>query len=58
VLELAWISGERLSDIRTSLLHRSGARKTYRVTTQKADDAVLLMIRERQGFSGRPVTSL
>jgi hypothetical protein len=47
VLELAWISGERLSDTRASLLHRSGARKTYTVTTQKAGDAVLLMIRER-----------
>jgi hypothetical protein len=44
LIELAWITGERVSEIPISFQHRSGASKTFKITTGKAGGAVLLII--------------
>ena len=55
LIELTRITGERLSEIPISFQHKSGASKIFKITTQKADDAVLLMIRTQSSRSRRRV---
>ena len=44
LIELTRITGERLNEIPISVQHRSGASKTFKITTEKAGEAVLLII--------------
>ena len=44
LIELTRIAGERLTGIPISFQNKSGARKTFKITTEKAGDAVLLII--------------
>ena len=45
LIELTRITGERLDKIPISFQHRSGASKTFKITTEKAGNAVLLILR-------------
>jgi hypothetical protein len=44
LIELTRIAGERLTGIPISFQNKSGARKTFKITTEKVREAVLLII--------------